>query len=232
MTTARTTSYDDTLRLLAGGAPLVPAPLALTQAPDAPGLYAIFVDSAAALPAPFGAILAGRDTTLIYLGKAGDSLQKRLCEEGLRHRRKATFFRSLGAVLGYRPPLGSLLGRRNQRNFSFSPADTASIIAWIDAHLSVRWVALPKAETEAYERRLIPQLRPLLNLRDNPAKLPELVALRVECRRIATGGLGGPVDAHDLAGEIVEAVKRGVNPGGLPGEIQIERAEDEPGVGG
>jgi hypothetical protein len=233
-------TYDGALQLLAGGAPLVPALLALTQAPHAPGLYAIFVDSAASLPPPFGALLAGRDTTVIYLGKAGDSLQKRLCKEELRHRRKATFFRSLGAVLGYHPPPGSLIGQKNQRNYSFSPADTAAIIAWIDAHLAVRWVALPKAETEAYERLLIPQLRPLLNIKDNPARLPELLALRVECRRIAVGGLRGPVDTHDLTGEValrascanVELGQGSVNAGGLPDEVQVEGAEDEPGVGG
>lgn len=180
-------TYDEALRILTAGAPLVSAPTALNSAPDAPGLYAIFVDSAASLPAPFETILAERDTTLIYLGKAGDSLQERLCEEELRHRRKATFFRSLGAVLGYRPPAGSLIGQKSQRNYSFSPADTTAIIAWIDAHLAVRWVALPKVETEAYERRLIPQLRPLLNLKDNPAKLAELQALREECRRVARG---------------------------------------------
>lgn len=192
-------SYEDILDQLTSGAPLVPAQAALTSAPDAPGLYAIFVDSAASLPAPFGAILAGRDTTLIYIGKAGGSLQQRLCEEELQNRRKATFFRSLGAVLGYRPPPGSLIGQKNQRNYSFSPTDTAAIIAWIDAHLAVRWVALPKAETEAYERRLIPQLRPLLNLKDNPASLPELKALREECQRIAVSGVRGLVDGSEQA---------------------------------
>lgn len=180
-------TYDEALQLLTDGSPLVSASAALKSAPDVPGLYAIFVDSASSLPAPFGAIILGRGTTLIYVGKAGDSLQQRLCEEELRHKRKATFFRSLGAVLGYRPPAGSLKGQKNQRNYSFSPADTAAIIAWIDAHLAVRWVALPKIETEAYEQRLIPQLRPLLNLKDNPARLAELQALREECRRVASG---------------------------------------------
>lgn len=180
-------SYTAVLRRLTTGAPLVPAPQAMSVAPAAPGLYAIFVESAASLPAPFSSILAERKTTLIYIGKAGDSLRRRLCEEELRHKRRATFFRSLGAVLGYRPVPGSLAGRKNGKNYTFSPADTTAISAWIDAHLAVRWVALPKAEAEAYERRLIPQLRPLLNLKDNPARLPELEALREECRRIAAG---------------------------------------------
>jgi len=176
---------DDALQWLTARAPLT-APLeAVVQAPDAPGLYAIFVDDTTAPPAPFDDLLASRSSALIYLGKAGDSLRKRLGEEELRHKRAATFFRSLGAVLGYQPPPGSLSGTKNQRNYRFSADDTAVVIAWIDAHLRVRWLALPKAETEAYEPQLIVQLRPLLNLAGNPSALPELRAVREACRQIA-----------------------------------------------
>ena len=220
------------LRQLTTGAPLVPAPQAMSVAPDAPGLYAIFVDSATSLPDPFGAILAGRDTTLIYLGKAGGSLRRRLCEEELRHRRRATFFRSLGAALGYRPVPGSLAGRKNGKNYTFSPADTAALVAWSDARLSVRWVALPKATAEAWEPALIAHLRPLLNLTGNPARLRELEALREECRRVAVVASRGSVDAKQLAGDVVEAGEGRVNAGGLAGEVQVEGAEEKAGVGG
>lgn len=184
-------TYTEALSQLTAEAPLTAPPDAVAQAPDGPGLYAIFVDAASALPAPFGDLLAARDTTLIYLGKAGDSLRKRLGEEELRHKRAATFFRSLGAALGYRPPAGSLAGAKNQRNYRFSAEDTAAITAWINAHLRVRWLALPKDETEAYEPLLIALLRPLLNLKGNPSALPELQAVRTECCRIA-GGLTAP----------------------------------------
>ena len=178
-------SYDESHEILLNLAPLT-APLeAVAQAPDAPGLYAIFVDDTTALPAPFDDLLASRSSALIYLGKAGDSLRKRLGEEELRHKRAATFFRSLGAVLGYQPPPGSLSGAKNQRNYRFSADDTAAITAWIDAHLRVRWLALPKAETESYEPQLIAALRPLLNLKGNPSALPELRAVREACRQIA-----------------------------------------------
>jgi hypothetical protein len=186
-----TPTHDEVLRLLLDTAPLVSAPHAVTHAPDVPGLYAIYVDRVDALSPPFRAMLESRRTTLIYLGKASHSLSRRLGQEELRHRRAATFFRSLGAVLGYRPPPGSLAHRKNQRNYRFSDADTAAIIAWLDAHLQVRWVALPRAETEAYEPRLIAALCPLLNLKDNPAPQPELIALRDTCRRIASGTLSG-----------------------------------------
>ncbi len=178
-------SYNETLSQLTAEAPLTAPPVAVAQAPDAPGLYAIFVDAADALPVPFGDLLAARETTLIYLSKAGDSLRKRLGEEELRHKRAATFFRSLGAVLGYQPPAGSLVGAKNQRNYRFSSQDTAAITVWIDAHLRVRWLALPKDETESYEPLLIALLRPLLNLKGNSSALPELRALRTECCRIA-----------------------------------------------
>jgi ADP-ribosyl-[dinitrogen reductase] hydrolase len=179
-------TYNEILHQLTDGAPLVSPIETIAQAPDVPGLYAIFVDAAESLPAPFGKLLAKRDTTLIYLGKAGDSLRKRLGEEDLRHKRAATFFRSLGAVLGYWPPEGSLANAKNQDNYRFSPQDTTAIAAWIDAHLRVRWLILPKAETEAFETQLIGQLCPLLNLKDNPKALPELRALRQTCKQIAT----------------------------------------------
>lgn len=201
-------SYDESHEILLNLAPLT-APLeAVAQAPDAPGLYAIFVDDTTALPAPFDDLLASRSSALIYLGKAGDSLRKRLGEEELRHKRAATFFRSLGAVLGYQPPPGSLSGAKNQRNYRFSADDTAAITAWIDAHLRVRWLALPKAETESYEPQLIAALRPLLNLKGNPSALPELRAVREACARRADKSLSQrldrSVDAEDLAAEIVD----------------------------
>ncbi len=37
----------------------------------------------------------------------------------LRARGHGTFFRSLGAVLGYLPPKGSLKGKSNQNNYTF-----------------------------------------------------------------------------------------------------------------
>jgi hypothetical protein len=89
--------------------------------------------------------------------------------------------------LGYRPPPGSLAGQRNQPGYCFSPADTAAIITWLDAHLSVCWVALSKAKTEASDPRLIAQLRPLLNIKANPVHLTELKTLRVKYRRSAVG---------------------------------------------
>jgi hypothetical protein len=163
------------------------------RVPNSPGLYAIFVDEADELPAPFAKILHDQRTELIYIGIAKKSLLTRLVEQDLHHRRSSTFFRSLGTVLDFRPPAVSLLGG----NYKFSKPDTDAIIEWIDEHLSVRWFCMDpapkKAETEA-----IKCLRPLLNITDNPAALPALRKLREECLALARQAPGE--HSHKLAG--------------------------------
>jgi hypothetical protein len=79
---------------------------------------------------------------------------------------------------------------RNQNNYKFSVADTAAIMRWIDAHLSVSW-AEAKPALKGIEASLIRIHRPILNTTHNPACVPELAALRAECRRIAMG-MPGP----------------------------------------
>jgi hypothetical protein len=154
------------------------------QVPELFGLYAIRVRDPAALPSPFRAIATARGSHLVYLGKATSrTLRRRFLHNELRGRGHGTFFRSLGAVLGYRPPAGSLLGKRNQQNYRFSPADSAMIVAWINSNLEVSWVALDEG-VHASEVTLIQKHTPLLNLRDNPKALPELAALRALCVQI------------------------------------------------
>ncbi|KAM9863000.1 hypothetical protein ACI1US_01141 [Leucobacter sp. BZR 635] len=87
-------------------------------------------------------------------------------------------------MLGYRPIPGSLIGKGNQRNYRFSPADEATLIAWINEHLSINWVELAAEDQSAIEAGLIRELRPILNLAGNPAGSPELSRLRAECVRI------------------------------------------------
>ncbi len=161
-------------------------PRAAKVVPGEPGLYAIFIDQAASLPEPFRSVLSTRKTRLIYVGKA-DNLSSRLIGQDLRHEQPSTFFRGIGAVLGYRPPVGSLRGKSNQNNYRFSATDTQGVIEWIDAHLSVNAVALSQGEPGRYEPEVIRQLTPLLNTAHNPEALRELAELRAECRRIAGG---------------------------------------------
>ncbi|MGN7970211.1 GIY-YIG nuclease family protein [Microbacterium sp. 22296] len=151
------------------------------------GLYAIRARSLDVIPEPYRAVAEQRESTLIYLGEAtGQTLQQRFLRNELRGRGHGTFFRSIGAVLGYRPLVGSIVGKANQRNYRFSPADTAAIVEWINANLEVSWVAFGEGVHVA-EVALIRKHRPLLNLRDNPAAVPQLSELRAYCCAIAQG---------------------------------------------
>lgn len=152
--------------------------------PDTPGLYAIKVAVPDSLPEPFASLAIARGHSLIYLGKASGSLQKRFLGQELRARGHGTFFRSIGAVLGFRPQPSSLVGKANQHNYVFDLKDRQEIVDWINRHLLVSVVAVD-GDIELYETALILKRRPPLNLRGNPAALPQLKALRDECLRIA-----------------------------------------------
>lgn len=115
----------------------------------------------------------------------GQTLKNRFLGNELRGRGHGTFFRSLGAVLGFRPPMGSLIGKGNQRNYRFSAADSAAIVDWINENLEVSWVA-SDVGVHAAEVTLIGKHTPLLNLRDNPRALRAVTELRALCRRVAT----------------------------------------------
>lgn len=154
-----------------------------TLVPHEPGLYCLRLKSGSSMPAPFMQELEARRHNIVYIGIATTSLHQRLMQE-LRAKGHGTFFRSLGAVLGYRPPKGSLLHKANKRNYTFSASDEQAIIRWINSHLLVNWISYI-GDYESFEARLIQRHLPLLNLNKNPASLPELTALRAECVRIA-----------------------------------------------
>lgn len=151
------------------------------------GLYAIRLCEGAELPEPFGTIRRQRDTHLVYLGEAQrQTLRTRLLDNELRAKGNGTFFRSLGAVLGFRPPAGSLAGRARQQNYRFAPSDRDQIVEWINKHLEVSWVVLRQNEVHAVEVQLIGEQTPLLNLKDNPFRLEPLSRLREDCRVITS----------------------------------------------
>lgn len=83
--------------------PMCPAYFAEQVLPGEPGYYAIYLDSAASLPDL--KLVLDSEPKLLYVGIATQSLQDRLVAQDLRHRNPASFFRSLGAILGYRPGL-------------------------------------------------------------------------------------------------------------------------------
>lgn len=151
--------------------------------PDVPGLYCIRGLKNAIFEAPFCTILQEREHNIIYIGIASQSLQKRLNQE-LRAKGHGTFFRSLGAVLGYTPPPGSLVGMGNQNNYKFCAQDERKIIKWINDNLLVNWVPMNEGLAEV-EKDLLKKYLPLLNLAGNPEALNEVSELRESCKQVA-----------------------------------------------
>jgi hypothetical protein len=174
----------DMSELLLGSVSHCAARGAEQQVAPGPGFYAIFVDIADSLPPPFSQTLRDQRTELIYIGIATKSLIERLVDQDLRHRNSSSFFRSLGAILGYRPPVGSLSAKKNQSNYKFSSRDTKDIVEWIDLHLSIRWLPVSPAANAA-EEAAIRRHRPLLNITHNPTPSRELQDLRQLCRALA-----------------------------------------------
>jgi hypothetical protein len=157
--------------------------------PKSPGFYAILVGCIDNLPVPFPDILRAKRhqqplKDLLYIGIARKSLLERLVEQDLRQCGNSSFFRSLGAILGFTPPSGSLCGKANQCNYKFSRSDTACIVTWINENLSIRWLCKTPANVDL-EQEAIKFHRPLLNIEHNPAPTLEVIARRELCRKFA-----------------------------------------------
>jgi len=148
------------------------------------GYYSIWISNSKALPEPFNQELIKRKTTLLYIGIASSSLYKRLYQQELQHKNAATFFRSIGAVLGYTPEQGTLCGKRNQNNYKFKQKDTNAIIEWININLEVSFHYCPTND-ESLEKMLIAKHKPLLNWTHNPEPFLPLKQVKDNCRAIA-----------------------------------------------
>lgn len=131
--------------------------------PQASGLYCIRIKNVHLLPEPFGTILLERGHDILYIGIASENLYKRFLNQELRAKGHGTFFRSMGAVLGYKPPKGSLIEKRNKKNYKFSKTDELKIIGWINENLMVNWVE-SAGDLDSLETGLIVKYLPLLNL--------------------------------------------------------------------
>lgn len=137
------------------------------------------------MPKLYADVLRQRNTNLIYVGKATVSLNTRLVDQDLRHKRASTFFRGIGSVLGFTPPVGSLINAKNNNNYKFSKEDTGTIISWINTNLQISWEVLDVEKVELHEPIIISTLCPLFNTNHNPIALAELAELRDKCRKIA-----------------------------------------------
>ena len=98
----------------------------------------------------------------------------------MNHHGAATFFRSIGAMLGYLPPKGSL-ARKSTRNYKFSPEDTEAIRQWMRQSLLVNCIVVEPSSIDDIEEALIRKYCPLVNIAKNPAASAELSAARDKC---------------------------------------------------
>lgn len=149
--------------------------------PDIPGLYCIKLRKGVVLPEKYGKV---REDGIIYIGLATKSLHLRFWKQELNHIGEATFFRGIGAVLGYLPPKGSLLGKKT-KNYKFSVEDTASIRRWNRQSLLVNWIPMDAAKLVKVEKKLIETYQPLMNTTHNPNPSKELADARERCRDYA-----------------------------------------------
>ena len=152
--------------------------------PNSSGIYCIRISNINKLPKPFNKFLSERNHNIIYIGIASQSLNKRFLNQELRANGHGTFFRSLGAVLGFKPLKGSLVFKKNKRNYKFSPTDEQKIIDWINNNLIVNWVEFIE-DFEISETELINKYQPLFNIAKNQFSLQLLSDLRKECVKIA-----------------------------------------------
>ncbi|WP_210479599.1 GIY-YIG nuclease family protein [Naasia sp. SYSU D00948] len=126
-----------------------PAAAIDADVPPSPGVYAIRLGLQSRLPEPFQSLRDGRHSRLLYIGKA-TSLASRMLRNELRGRGHGTFFRSIGAVLGFRPLAGSLASKANKYNYSFERSDRDAIVEWINSNLEVSWRTLPLGDAPAH----------------------------------------------------------------------------------
>ena len=162
--------------------------------PAEPGIYAVlFLGSAFPMQCAKELVTP---RTLIYSGKAKQSLNKRVLQEEFRTGKtgQATLRRSLGALvrieLGLEPILRSRTeGPRRNSNYRFSDGGETRLTQWMRMNLALSYdeYAGGHAGLEALEKKLIGLAIPVLNIRDNPRNpcKGELLAARADCARLA-----------------------------------------------
>jgi len=152
--------------------------------PSTPGVYVIRIDNIKALPSVISEELKKRKHNILYIGIASKSIRKRLWKQELHFKGAATFFRSIGAILGYRPKPNSL--SPSSYNYKFSTEDKYNIISWIESHLLVDFVESNENLKEV-ESELIKEFIPVVNIVKNPYRLEYVSSSRKECIDIAHG---------------------------------------------
>lgn len=149
--------------------------------PMASGIYCIRLRKGVVFPVTYGKI---REDGIIYIGIATESLFERLWNEELNCHSPATFFRSIGAMLGCMPPKGSLYGK-STRNYKFSDPDEEKIRVWMRRSLLVNYVLVKKSDLNDIEDRLIKKYMPLENIKGNPQASVAIKEARRRCLEFA-----------------------------------------------
>lgn len=154
----------------------------IQKAPEKAGIYCIRIKDKHKLPLPCQDALAKRKHDILYIGIATD-LKNRLRQE-LEAKGHGTFFRSLGAILDFTPPKGSLVEKSNKKNYTFSDEDEKKIILFIRENLIINYVVTDNRDEDT-ETQLIEKYRPIINLDKNPEKLSFVSEQRKFCVNIA-----------------------------------------------
>jgi len=153
--------------------------------PNEPGVYCVRLNDfdADTFPKTFIKILKDINPDILYIGIATKSLKQRLNQE-LRAKGHGTFFRSLGAILGYKPRENSLDKKKKDYNYKFSEDDDKKkIIKWIDEHLSVNWIEKSEDELKVFETKLIKKRKPLINIKNNNSECLKEIKKDIKARR-------------------------------------------------
>lgn len=186
--------FEAIRRILSDVDKAISVQMAETLVPTSQGLYSILVKNITALPLEIRRYQSDVSSSrhVIYIGEASgeDGLRQRLVKQDLMGMGPSTFFRSLGAVLGYSPPKGSLVGKRNQNNYRFSAQDREQIQIWIAENLAVNFVVMEqisKGELVGYEKSLIREIKPSINIANNPSPCQFVVERRTKNLWMARG---------------------------------------------
>lgn len=151
------------------------------------GLYVVTLQKPEAFGTDFLAEHMGRSQcsllpkNTVYIGK-GDNLRKRLSQEFWQTNR-ATFFRSVGALLGMEP----YVNQKSPTNYMFDGLSKNTIINFIENNMMVSYEFVNSdIERKDKEIELISLCHPLLNIQHNGGfTYSNLEAERERCRNIA-----------------------------------------------
>jgi hypothetical protein len=168
-------------------------PIAEALLPDSPGIYQVSLEDAAGLGGT--ALEDIPDSTVLYLGKAEDSLARRvgqhLSEETTS---SSTLRRSLGAVLSaklglhVRPRREPPTKERDFQNYRFDSEGEKLLTQWIREHVRIKWMPVTSVESaKRAESEWTRNLAPALNIQNNPGGVyvSTMRALRKRCQDAA-----------------------------------------------